>query len=259
MSGISGIGKTSFAANFPDAIFIQSRGESGLQTLEAAGIVKANIMPFEKGGKDYLEAQDWNDILDAVEWLTTAEHGFKTLVFDVINGCEKLLHEYTCWKDYGNDWGEKGFMSFQRGFETSLVYLKELINKLDVLRSQRGMTIVMLTHTKVVTFKNPIGADYDKYVPDMHAKSWGLISAWADIVLFANRVVNVETDRNQKKGKADSFTDRVLHTEANPAWDAKNRHNLPPEIPMGESSAECYSNFVRALKESVSENSKANA
>lgn len=259
MSGISGIGKTSFAAQFPEPIFIQSRGESGLQTLEAAGIVKASIMPFEKGEKTYLEAQDWNDLMDAVEWLTTAEHNFKTLVFDVINGFETLLHEYTCWKDFKSDWGDKGFGSFQKGYDVALVYLKELIIKLDLLRELKGMTVVMLTHTKVVSFKNPIGPDYDKYVPQMHAKSWGIISAWSDIILFANRVVNVETDRNTKKGKASEFTSRVLHTEESPAWDAKNRHNLPPEIPMGESSAECYSNFVRALKESVSENSKANA
>lgn len=252
VNGIGGIGKTSFAAQFPEPIFIQSRGESGLQTLEAAGIVSAAIMPFtDRNGETFYEAQTYQDVLDAVEWLTKEDHEYKTLVFDVANGIERLIHEHECQRNYKGDWGEKGFMSFHKGFDSSMVHVKEFTNRLDVLRSKRTMTVVMLAHTKVGSFKNPLGPDYDRYVPDMHAKTWGWLFGWADVVLFANRVVSVDTQRaTDRKGKADSISERILYTEAGPAWDAKNRNNLPSEISMGSSAREAFDNFVGALKQS---------
>lgn len=250
MNGIGGVGKTSFAAQFPSPIFIQSRGESGLQTLESAGLASASIMPFEHDGKTYHEAQTWDDVLDAVEWLRCEDHGFKTIVFDVINGVEKLLFEHVCRRDFGGDWGEKGFHSYGKGFEVSSVTFKELTINLDRLRTERGMTCLMLCHSTTRTVKNPLGADYDRYTADMNEKCWHQLYNWCDIVLFANREVNVRVQRGSNKGKADSI-DRVLHTDEGPAWFAKNRHNLPPEISMGSSASECYANFVQAMKESI--------
>lgn len=259
--GLGGIGKTSFAAQFPSPIFIQSRGETGLETLESAGIASAPIMPFVTQVKSddgsvseetLTEAQNFKDVLDAVEFLTYAEHEFRTVVFDVLSGVEKLLHEYTCWKDYQGDWGERGFMSFQKGYETSMVYLKDFTNRLDALRQRRGMTIVTLSHCTIRNFRNPMGADYDRYIPDMHAKSWGWLFGWHDIVLFANRIVEVQTERgNAKKGKAGGDMRRVIYTENGPAFDAKNRHNLPFEISMGDSAEDAFRNFSDAMKASV--------
>lgn len=253
INGIAGIGKTSLAAKFPAPIFIQSRGESGLQTLESAGLVSAAIVPFTHGEKTFQEAQDFQDVLDAIEWLTESQHDFKSLVIDVMNGVEKLLFEHVCRREFGGNWGEKGFASYGKGYEASMPFLKDLTIRLDRLRDEKGMTVIMLTHCKVKTFKNPLGSDYDKYVPDMHEKVWGHLFGWSDIVLFANRVVNVEVERNAKKGKADD-TYRSIFTECGPAFDAKNRHNLPAEIPMGNSADECYTNFVNALKESKLQN-----
>lgn len=227
-----------------------------MQTLESAGTATAAIMPFNHGDRTYYEAQDFRDITDAVAWLTEEEHEFKTLVFDVMNGVEKLLFEQVCKRDFKGDWGEKGFASYGKGPEVSLPLMKELTNSLDALRDAKGMNIVMLTHAKVKTFKNPQGPDYDKYTADMHEKMWSHIFNWSDIALFANRVVNVEVDRgNSKKGKADDMY-RALFTECGPAFDAKSRFSLPMEIPMGNSADECYANLMNAVKESKVQNVK---
>lgn len=255
INGIAGIGKTSLAAQFPSPIFIQSRGESGLQVLESAGLCSAPIMPFQVNSKTTYEAQSYEDVADALDWLATQEHQFRTVCIDVLNGVEKLIHENVCNSQFGGDWGEKGFNCFKQGFEVSIPKIKDLCIRLDRCRD-RGMTIVGLCHTKVRNFKNPVGPDYDQYVPDMHEKSWNILYGWSDIVLFCNAEVEVKTDRgNDKKGKAISQT-RVMYTEGSAAWHAKNRHALPSEISMGASAAECYANLVEAMKSSKSENQK---
>ncbi|NDD52846.1 ATP-binding protein [bacterium] len=255
INGIAGIGKTSLAAQFPSPVFIQSRGESGLQVLESAGICSAPIMPFEHDGKTFYEAQSYEDVADALDWLASNDHPYKTLCIDVLNGVEKLIHESVCNSQFGGDWGDKGFSSFMRGYEVSLPKVKDLCIRLDRLR-MNGMTIVLLCHTKVKNFKNPVGPDYDQYVPDMHEKTWNILYGWSDIVLFCNAEVEVKTDKSSdKKGKAISQT-RVMYTEGSAAWHAKNRHNLPPEIEMGRSAQECYANLVEAMKQAKTQNQK---
>jgi hypothetical protein len=107
------------------------------------------------------------------------------------------------------------------------------------------MGIIALCHTKVKTFKNPEGADYDRYQPDMHEKTWGLTHKWADIVLFANFHTVIE---DEKKRKAAGGQVRIIQTERTAAYDAKNRAGLPQMIQMGQDGAAAWANFVTALK-----------
>lgn len=50
------------------------------------------------------------------------------------------------------------------------------------------------------------------------------------MVLFANYKTVVMTADNKKKKATGG--QRVLYTQHHPAWDAKNRHNLPEEMPF---------------------------
>src|SRR5690625_3405328 len=52
------------------------------------------------------------------------------------------------------------------------------------------------------------------------------------MVLFMNyKTFSVATDDKGKKHKAQGGT-RTMYATHNPAWDAKNRHDLPDEMPM---------------------------
>jgi hypothetical protein len=200
------------------------------------------------------EAQEWNEVLGYIEALTTQEHPYKTLVIDTLNGAERLMHEAVCKRDFNNDWGDRGFMGYMRGYEVSLADWREFLSALDRLRETRRMGIVGLVHTKVKTFKNPEGPDYDRYSPDMHEKTWSLSHKWSDCVLFGNfEVAMTAVQENRKtgasRGKAIGGNVRVMYTERHASYDAKNRLGLPSEIEMGESSQEGWSNFVEALKQ----------
>ena len=239
VSGVPGVGKTEFGSQVPGCIFGMTDDETGLITLLDSGLVQdVPYLPLW---------ENWTDILDSVDELLTAGHDYKALVFDALGGVERKCHEHVCNRDYKNDFTKEGFLSYAAGYDTAMSDWRELLAKLDKLRIQRRMTIVFLAHTKIATFKNPRGADYDRYAVDCHWKTWSLTSKWADMVLFATHYV--ETTKKGLRHKACSSGDRVMYTKYDAAYDAKNRHNLPPEIDMGSSGAEAWANFVDAIKQ----------
>ncbi len=240
-----GWGKTSFGAQCPNPVFIQSKGETGLQTLIQANRIKAT--PY------FPEAQTWEDILGCVEVLRNEDHSFQTLVIDTLNGAERLCHEAVCLRDFGGEWGDKGFASYQKGPEVSLADWRMMLIALDRLRTEKKMTIFALCHTKVATFKNPTGPDYDRFQPDVDKRTWSISAKWADAILFGNFETTIGAVKENKKtgeqkGKASGGKFRVMYTERDAAYDAKNRLGLAPEIEMGESPEEAWKNFVAALK-----------
>lgn len=240
MHGVEGVGKTSWAANAPKPIFLMARGETGLETLIDSG--RLPEVPH------FPESMSFDDLMSSLEWIRDSSHEYKTVVIDTLNGLERLCHEHVCKRDFGNDWGKHGFISYMAGFEISLADWRLLLNLLDEIRKKKKMSVICLCHTRVNTFKNPEGADFDRYAPAMHQKTWELTHRWADHVLFANFYTVVEVESNSKKGKAVGGQQRVMYTERHAAYDAKNRAGLPEEIEMGNSGSEAWNNFISAMK-----------
>lgn len=244
--GVEGWGKTSLAANMPKPIFIQTRGETGLETLIDARQI-SNTAHFP-------EISQWDDLIAALEEMVSASHDFKVIAIDTANGCERLCHEHVCHHDFGDDWGERGFASYGKGPEIAMVQWRRFLGLLDQIRSERKMSVVMLCHTKVATFRNPEGADFDRYQPDLHKTTWSLTHKWADVVLFGNfetDTTSVKENKRtgEKKGKGVGGSHRVLFTQRTAAYDAKNRLGLPESIDMGGSPAEGWQNLMTAIKE----------
>lgn len=241
----NGFGKTSLTAYAPSPIFIETKGETGLETLISAG----QLPPTPH----FPEIENWPDLLAAIKALRNEEHSYKSLVIDTANGCERMCHEYVCSRDFNGDWGERGFASYQKGYDVALADWRMFLNELDKLRIEKMMTIFMLVHTRIKTFRNPAGADFDKYSPELNDKTWSLTKGWLDNLLFGNFEVTV-TDgtrvaNSNKKGKAAELSQRMLYTSSdNPVFDAKNRLGLPPEIEMGSSPAEGWLNLTNAIK-----------
>lgn len=240
--GVPGIGKSSFAAAVPGVAFMTDATERGIETLKDSGLVPADVPVLPP-------AASWSNTLDILDSLRTGEHQFKALAIDAMGGFERLCHEEVCRREYNGEWGDNGFGSYSKGYDTSLADWRLFINALDALRDERSMSILLLGHAKVSTFKNPSGPDFDRYNVDVHSKTWALTHKWADIVLFANYELNFSgKEQTKQKAKAKGGKVRMLYTEHEAAFDAKNRHSLPAEIEMGNSGSEAWSNFVNAMK-----------
>jgi hypothetical protein len=228
-----------------------THGETGLETLLDAGRVPAT--------PHYPEVASWEELLARLRALRDELHDYRTLVIDTLNGAERMCQEHVCRFEFGGNWGRDGFGSYGAGYDRTAVEWRGLLDLLDGIRQQRRMAILLLCHTRVATYKNPAGPDYDRYTPDLHTKVWGVTHKWADFVLFLTFETCIESSRGQGRPKATGGSRRVLYTTRSAAHDAKNRHGLPEEIDGGDSAAEAWNNLAAAMRAARSKPSGADA
>ena len=231
INAVEGWGKTNFGAHAPNPAILMSRGESGYVTLRKAGLVP---------DCDCVELSNWRDVLAQVDDLTADIGGHGSIVLDALGGFERLCHEFICGRDFGNDWGEKGFGSFQKGYEVSVAEWLQLLARLDKVRAAHGVPIIILSHSKVRPFKNPMGSDFDRYIADCHEKTWGVTHKWADAVMFGTYVTVALEDKKTKRMKGVGGDERVLYTTRRDAYDAKNRYSMPPQLDIPDDPAKVW-------------------
>ena len=233
--GPPGVGKTEFAAAIPGVVFLTDDKERGIDTLKTANRVSPDIPVLPP-------VDNWEDTLEVVSQLRGSK--YRALAIDTLGGFERHNHARICETEFKGNWGDKGFASYAKGYEVSLPNWRLLLEAFDKLRDN-GMSIVCLAHSLIRPYKNPEGEDYDRFIPDLHHKTWSLTHRWADMVLFANYHVEVDTDGPRPKGRGGQ--DRYFHTEYHPAFEAKNRHGLPAEIDMGTSGKEAWANLRTSI------------
>jgi hypothetical protein len=238
LNAVEGWGKSTFGAYAPTPIFLMARGETGVDTLKSAGRIP-DVDTFDV-------CQTWEQALRSLKHLLENDTGHGAVVLDALGGFERLCHEHVCQTQFHGDWGEKGFSSFQKGYELSIPEWQRLLVALDSLRSTRGMTVVLLSHCKVRPFKNPLGSDFDRYVADCHDKTWGITHKWADVVLFGNFITVI---KEEKKGRPKGIggSDRIIYSEHSDAFDAKNRYGMPAEVEIPNDPAQVWSTVAQHI------------
>ncbi len=246
LHGDIGVGKTAFAAHIPGVIVMQTQREPGLDTLIDAGEVPET--PHFDGTTD-----TWAAIMEQITWLLQGKHDYRAFAIDTIGGAQQLCYDMVCARDYNSDNSTNGFLSYGCGPRTAVHEWKRLLIGLGMLQNERGMEIYALCHTDKVLFKNPEGADYDRYELSMDKLARELTQKQADSVLFYqfHTVVDTEKTSGKKptKGKALGGQVRFIHTVRNAAYEAKNRYGLPGTIDAGSSGKEAWGNFSQAMTE----------
>ncbi len=238
MHAIPKWGKTSFAAHAPRPIFLMTRGEDGLLSLMDAGRIE--------DAAHYPDCFDrWSVLMGALKELAAADHNFKTLVLDTLNGAERLAHEATCNADCDGNWDR--FTAFGSGLKLAMPRVIELTTALDKCR-ERGMGVLLLAHSQVKKFNNPDGPDYDRWEPVLAPVTWAHLERWADMTLFGQFETAVEQKTKGARGKGVGGQQRVILTERTAAYDAGNRAGLPGEISGGTNAGEAWANFIGAMK-----------
>lgn len=208
--GPEGIGKSTFASRFPEALFIDTEG--GTKLLDVARLPAP---------------QNWQDVLDEVNYVANNATCCKTLVIDTADWAEQQAISAICQRAK-----KSGIEDF--GYGKGYTYVAEefqgLLRKLDKL-IDLGINVVITAHAKMRKFEQPdeMGA-YDRWELKLSKQSAPLLKEWADMVLFANyKTFTVRTE--EKKVKAQGG-ERTMYTSHHPCWDAKNRHGLPDEVPF---------------------------
>ncbi len=231
-------GKTTFGAHAPNAAIVQVKGENGYETLFAQSRVPK--IPC-------VNVNTWQDLTAVTNVANLKEIGCKTLVIDSFGGAERCVNEMVCNRDFDGAWGERGYGMYGAGAKTSAREWAKFLDSLSTLNAQ-GISIVLLSHVKIVNYKNPAGPDYDRYMIDAEKELREITLRWANIVLFGQfkQVIDTAIDKKQQlKGKGLGSGTRVVHTTYADAWDAKNQHGMPPTIELDDDPSKVYETIMQ--------------
>lgn len=217
--GPPGIGKTTLAAEFPEPIILQVEdGTPGDLELNSFG----KLDTFEQ-------------VMGYLEVLYTEDHEFKTVVIDSVTELERLVFAETCRR--GDDKGNAKANIEDFGYGKGYVYAKrtwqDVVDGLNALRRDRGMTIILIAHSTVERFDDPETVSYDRYEIDLHKHSVGAIEREMDAIFLLKSPISVKKEEqgfNKERAIADGSSLVLIHAVGRPAFIAKNRYSMPPTI-----------------------------
>jgi hypothetical protein len=207
-----GIGKSTFAAQAPNPIFICT--EDGL------GAIDTSSFPLAKSSAD---------VINALRTLYTEQHDYKTVVLDSADWMENILQ-----REIETKYDAKE-LSYGKGSLILADKWRELLEGFNALRNEKNMVVILIGHCEIKRFDSPEVEPYDRYQPKLQGRASALVQEWADAVLFANyRTLIKKEDVGFNKSVSRGITtgERLLYTQETPAYLAKNRYNLPPSMPL---------------------------
>lgn len=220
--GVEGIGKTTFASQFPEPLFFDlDKGSAQLNVSRVTDITS------------------WPLLLSGIKEIYDNPTICKTLVIDTADAAERMCIDYICGK-----FNKKGIEDF--GYGAGYTYLTEefarFLVQLDACIGQ-GINVVVLAHAilKTVTLPEEMGT-YDHWELKLSSKTTNkvapLVKEWADLLLFANYKTILIEDGTRKKAAGGK---RIMYTTHTTFADAKNRFSLAEELPFD------YNEIVRLI------------
>ena len=214
--GPEGIGKSTFANDAPETIFIDTEG--GLNDIVVNG--------------KFDTVKNYAELLNQIGFLYHESHEYKTVCIDTVDWMEKRIHEGAC-SIHG--WSTIEDLKFQKGYYEAEKLWKQILTFLDMLRNDKSMNIILLAHEAIEHFKNPETDTYDRYVPKIHKFARNMLLEWCDEVFYLSEEIltiakkeTFGTERNLGIGTGN----RIINTQGKPAFLAKNRLGLPEKLPL---------------------------
>lgn len=213
--GVQGVGKSTWAACAPKPIFLQT--EDGL------GEIDCDKLPL---------STTYDGSMKALSALYMEPHSYQTVVVDSLDWLERLIWVEVCRKRNVESIEDIGYA---KGYVFAITQWREFLEGLSALRNDKGMTVVLIAHARIERFENPETESYDRYVPRLHKLAAAVVQEWCDEVFFASyKVYTKQTEEgfNRKRAQGIGTGERIIRTQERPAHVAKNRLNLPEELPL---------------------------
>ena len=221
--GPEGIGKSTFAAQAPGPLFIDTEGSTSRMNVRRLPAPTSFTM-----------------IQEEIRYVISNPTVCQTLVLDTADWAERLCRDGVCSKN-----SKSGLEDFGYGKGYTYVYedFGRMLNLLDQV-IDRGINVIVTAHAAMRKFEQPdeSGA-YDRWelklINAQKCSIANMLKEWADMVLFANYETFVI--KNEDKKNKVSGGKRVMYTTHHPCWDAKNRFGLPEKLPFDFSHiAHCF-------------------
>jgi hypothetical protein len=212
--GPEGTGKSSLASLLPAPVFIDVEGSTG--TLDVARVEPRNVA----------------DILGALTEIRTRHAAdYRTVVVDTADWVEAIYAEEMCKAqrkasiaECGGGYG-KGYVELGRKF-------LDFLDALDAVAAA-GLHVVILAHCKTVKVSPPDQVEgftrFQLKLNEEHVAA--KLKEWAHAVFFVRRDVQLIKGKDDRIKGGTTAAEHVIQTSYAPAWDAKNRHDLPEQLP----------------------------
>ena len=219
--GESGIGKSSFAAEFPSPLFLCT--EDGLGDIDVPHVL---INSYD----EFWEALD-SDLIK----------NYKTLVIDSVDHLEGMIFNWMMRK-YKVDVVAKVAGGYGAYVGIALTEWQKVMAKVRELRE--NLDIVLISHNQVKKFEDPTLLEpYDKYTLKLQDKAAAYLTETVDILMFCKFETFVKKVEGLNKNKAVGTQKRLCHVYPHAAYDAKTRFKMPEVFELG------YKHFIKALGE----------
>lgn len=234
--GPEGIGKSTFAAQAPGPLFIDTEGSTNRMNVRRLPAPTSFTM-----------------IQEEIRYVISNPTVCQTLVLDTADWAERMCRDGVCAK-YKKD----GISDFGYGAGYSYVFedFGRMLNLLDQV-TDRGIHVIVTAHAAMRKFEQPdeSGA-YDRWelklINSQKCSVANILKEWADMVLFANYETYVIKGKNEMEKNKAAGGKRVMYTTHHPCWDAKNRFGLPEKLPFEFSQiAHCFNSVPPAVSESI--------
>ena len=202
--GQEGIGKSTFAADFPNPIFVQT--EDGLGQIDCAKF------PLCKKGRD---------AFDQLTALAKEPNVFQTVVLDSLDWLERLIWDDVCAQ---NKVDSIEHIGYGKGYVMALTSWRTILDVLTELHNQKKI-VLLLAHAVAEDYTDPEVTGIKRFTPRLHKTARSLVAEYVDVVLLATRkfgAANGEIANNP----------RVVRTEPSPCQVAKSRYAIPAELPL---------------------------
>lgn len=213
MYGTHGIGKSTWASQAPGCIILNL--EDGLNNIDCQRTEHLTTL---------------EGVNEALDWLIASKHDFFTVAIDSMDWLEGIIHQVVAKAANKESIADIGYGA---GYKQSLTYWDRIMLRLDMLRSDRKMSVILLAHANVKRFESPDHDSYDRYQPALHDTASSMWQEWSDEVLFASYRVFVRKEDlgfNKERTIAVDANERYIRTQESAAVLAKNRLGMPAEI-----------------------------
>ncbi len=221
--GDAGVGKTTLASYFPSPIILAVEdGTTSLAGRDDVGV--------------YSKIKNHYDVLDAIKWLGTNKHDYKTLIIDSISKLAQIIESHVI--DLAREKRDNGtnintiMGGYGAGQNECSMYHKEIFDYCDHLKNVKNMNIIFISHAKCEHVEEPDCPAYDRWTMDMHHKSSLCYKNDVDIVCFISLKKQIVGDDSNRRVIDNGGAKRELIMHSTASRVSKNRYNIDKPIPF---------------------------
>lgn len=210
--GPPGVGKSTLAAQASKPVFIN---------------IENAIHQIKVSKTDVIRSS--NDLKQAIATCAKSEE-FNTIVIDTIDAYEDILTQEILqdkgWSSLAEPGYGKGYAELKQRWLNVLPYIRASSQKYN-------KTVILVGHDTIKRYDDPTNEGYDRIILKLNQHIGNLLFQYSDMFLYMRLD---ETVLKNEDGRKKVLTDgsRVLYTEANPAFMAKNRYSLESRITVND-------------------------